>query len=114
MFPRPYRLLKERDFKRVLNKGQFFFSKELTFKFLKNNLDLSRFGFIISNKVSKKATTRNRIKRQLREIIRLKLKEIRGGYDFLIIAKPEILKKTYSEMDKSLLTIFQKLNLFQK
>ena len=43
---------------------------------------------------------RNRIKRQLREVVRLMLKEglIKKGYHVLIVAKKEIVGKEYGEI----------------
>lgn len=47
----------------------------------------SRFGFVISNKISKLATRRNVLKRQLRAIIEQELPNIKAGYDAVIMVK---------------------------
>lgn len=100
MLPKKYRLVKKKDCEKVWRYGKSFFEEEIGFKALKNNLSASRFGFIVGTKVSKKAVQRNKIKRQLREIIRSKIKSIKTGYDFLIIALPKILERDYWEIDK--------------
>ena len=64
-------------------------------KFKKNDLDVSRFGFIVSKKISKSAVTRNRIKRQIRRCFEESLSQIKPGYDMLLIIKSNI-----SEVDK--------------
>lgn len=60
----------------------------------KNNLSLSRFTFLISKKLAKRAVDRNRLKRQMSEIVRLNLKLITIGKDFLIIPKKKALEDT--------------------
>lgn len=100
MLPKKHRLVKKKDCEKVWRYGRSFFKEEIGFKALKNNLSISRFGFVVGTKVSKKAVQRNKIKRQLREIIRLKIKSIKTGYDFLIIALPKILEKNYWEINE--------------
>ena len=63
------RLKKKKDFEKVLRGGKGFKEDFLLFKTIKNNLKTSRFGFIISQKVSKKATVRNKLKRKLSGLI---------------------------------------------
>ena len=57
-------------------------------KLIPNSYNLnSRFGFVISNKISKLATRRNALKRQLRAIIEKELTNIKSGYDVVIMVK---------------------------
>ncbi len=100
MLPKKHRLVKKKDFEKVWKNGRFFFKEAIGFKVLKNNLNISRFGFVVGTKVSKKAVQRNKVKRQLREIIRSKIELIKLGYDFLIIALPKILEKDYWEIEE--------------
>jgi len=85
MLPKKNCLKKEKDFAKVFKEGQNFKEDFLYLKIKKNNLKSSRFGFIVSKKVSKKATSRNKIKRRLREIVRIKLPFIKKGIDGVII-----------------------------
>jgi ribonuclease P protein component len=59
-------------------------------KIKKNNLDKSRFGFVVSKKISKSAVVRNSIKRQIRRCIEGKFAEIAPGYDMLLFTKRNI------------------------
>lgn len=52
----------------------------------------SRFGFVISTKVSSLATQRNRIKRALTEAVRQNLKQAPQGFDFVFLVRPSIAK----------------------
>lgn len=102
MLPMSNRLTKSKDFKRVFEKGRYLKGHSLALKFEKNGLDKSRFGFVVGLKVSKKSATRNRTKRQLRAIIQDMLKKIKNGYDVIIVARPEILEKSYQEIKEEL------------
>ena len=82
-------------------------------KYIKNNLDYSRFGIIVSLKVSKKAVIRNKIKRRIRAILKENLFNIVQGYDFMILTKSGIEGLDYSQIKNKLLKLFQKQNLIK-
>ena len=88
MLPVKNRLKKEKDFEKVFKTGKGFKEKFLYLKIKKNNLGVSRFGFVISKKVSKKATSRNKLKRRLRELVKIKLPKIKKGIDGTIVVNP--------------------------
>lgn len=98
MLQKKYRLRTFKDFKRVFARGGFVRNNAnnvIVLKFVKNQLPISRFAFIVSNKVSKSAVKRNKIKRQMREAIRAKVPSIKNGYDIVFIANPPVIKKNY-------------------
>ncbi|MEK7635803.1 MAG: ribonuclease P protein component [Patescibacteria group bacterium] len=67
-----------------------------------NNLSFSRFGVVISKKVSKSAVQRNKIKRTIFNFIRLgKLHEIKGK-DVLVIVSPKTAELKEKEIEKEL------------
>ncbi len=72
-----------------------------------NNTD-SRFGFIISTKISKKAVVRNRIKRIFAECLRLKLNDIKKGLDIVFLIKPNVIKASKLELEKEIYEIIAK------
>lgn len=111
MLAKKHRLTKEKDFKRVFEEGKSFVDQFIVLKIAKNNLDISRFGFIISLKIAKKSTTRHKIRRRLSEIIRLKLEKIEPGFDIIILAKPEIINQSYSQIDMVLTKALKKAKL---
>lgn len=112
MLPQQYRLKKKKDFERVFKKGKGLKETFLFLKFKKNKLQESRFGFLVSQKVSKKAVERNKVKRRLRELIRLKLPEIKKGIDIVLITKPGLEKKNFQEMEEMVNKLFKKAKLF--
>jgi ribonuclease P protein component len=108
------RLKKRSDFDWVFKRGLKFKEDFLSLRVVNNNLKNSRFGFIVSQKISKKATLRNKIKRRLRTIIRVKLQKIKKGLDIILVANPGLEKKDFWELEEILYTLFKKANLFQK
>ncbi len=111
MLPKKYRLISKKDFEKVFKTGRGRHGKILGIKFAQNNLENSRFGFIISKKVSPKAVMRNRIKRQVREIIHLNLDSIKNGLDIVIICHPEIIKKNYQEIEEAILKTIKEIKI---
>lgn len=99
MLKKEFRLRKQKDFENVFQKGFYFANDFLSLKITKNDLPISRFGFIVSKKVSKKAVQRNRIKRLLRESIRLKQKDLQTSFDAIFIVRAGTTEKNFKEVD---------------
>ena len=113
MLKKQNQLTKDKEFDNVFKNGRSSYDKIIGFKVIANKLNDSRFGILVSTKISKKAVERNRLKRQIREIIRLDLNSIKSGYDFIIITLPPVLDKTYEEIEKSISNHFKKLKLYK-
>ncbi len=84
MLSRKNRLVKEKDYKNLYRRSPKIKGKFVSLRYLKNNLDVSRFGFIVSNKTVPKATDRNLFKRKFRVIIGEELNRIKPGFDVII------------------------------
>ncbi len=113
MFKKENRLTKNKEFDNVWQKGRSSFDKILGVKALKNDLKISRFGIIVSTKVSKKAVLRNKIKRRIREISKKHFENLKNGFDIVIIAQKASLVEDFSALKKSVEDNFKKLNLFK-
>jgi len=109
MLPKKNRLTKDKEFNNVFKNGRSSYTKILGFKAIKNNLNLNRFGIIVSKKVSKKAVERNKIKRQIRAII--KSKNLHQGYDIIVLALPKIINSDYKKIEQSIIYNLTKLRL---
>jgi len=77
-------------------------SRHFVIKITPNNFSYSRFGIIISRKVSGKATQRNRIKRVVFDHVRLNKFHQVPGNDVLIITLPPINQLTKTEIQQEL------------
>lgn len=107
MLKKLYRLSKDNDFAAVKQSRAAVYQPVFMLKFLKNGLGYSRFGLIVSNRVSKRANKRNLIKRRFREALRAQLAAIKSGYDVVIIVSPKIINQvgkpfSYQEVADSL------------
>lgn len=100
--PKLKRLSQKKDFDLVFKKGKGLNGDFLIFKTLKNNLKKTRVGFVVSKKVSNKATVRNKIKRRLRAVILDELKKNNPSADIIIIALPQAKDKKLLEIQKAI------------
>ncbi len=114
MLAKKYRLKKKKDFEKVIKKGKFFEENFLVLKKMKNNLSWTRIGFVVSQKVSKKAVIRNKIKRRIREVIKVNLNKIKSGYDIIFFTKKGIEEKSFSEIKNSVETLLKEARLFNR
>jgi len=111
MLPKEHRLKKEKDFELLFKKGRGVFDNFVGIKFLDNNLSISRFGFVVGVKVSKKAVKRNLVKRRLREVTKNKLKEIKPGFDIILIIRPAALGLNLDELEEKTVKSLKKAHL---
>ena len=110
MLPFKCRLKKKKDFENVFKSGKGFKEDSLYFKIKKNNLKNSRFCFVVGKNISKKAVERNKIKRQLREIIKKNLDEIKINADCVLIVMPGA-ESDYNKLEKIVNKLFKKAGL---
>lgn len=82
-FPRACRLVHRTEYDAVYSEGRRRTSRELTVFLRPNGLEVSRFGWSIKKALGN-AVRRNRIRRRLREILRLHRGEIAQGWDIVI------------------------------
>lgn len=114
MLKKELRIRKQKDFDNIFSKGAYFSEKFLALKVVENELEISRFGFIVSNKISKKAVERNRIKRLLRESVRLRWDKISPGFDAIFIFRGKEIKKSLNEIDTVVENLLKRSGLLCK
>ena len=110
MLPRPLRLSAQRDFARVFRKGMSVSTPYFFVRFLPSSLANPRVGVVVSNKISKKATIRNRIKRRLRAASYEERERIATPTDIVIISKPSIVTASYEEIHSQIVRAFSHPN----
>jgi len=113
MLPNQNRLTKMKDFEILFKEGYFVNGSLLQAKVWKivpekyarraYTIDDLKIGFVVGVKIDKRAVVRNRLKRQMREVVRLLLKDskLKTGFMLLLIAKKEMIGKEYGEIEKS-------------
>jgi len=124
------RLKKKRDFDLIIKHGQwaggifvnlkwlelakireFFPKKEDPDKFEKQ----LKLAFSVGLKVDKRAVVRNRARRQLREVVRLLIKDgrLRDGFYLMFVPKPIIKEKNYAEISQEVELLLRKIKVLQ-
>lgn len=110
MLPEENRLRKKKDHNRVYKKGSRFTTPLFVLLVLArdNQEHPSRFSFVVSKKVDKRAVVRNRVRRVLRESVRILLPEILHGFDCILIARNELVGLGVNEALPVIKSIFMK------
>lgn len=114
MLDKKFRLRKQKDFDRISKEGVYFPEHFLLMKALRNDLEITRFGFIVSNKISSVAVKRNRIKRLLREAVRSLQNNLKEGYDCLFIARNGIMEKEAHEINSAVERLLRKAGIIKE
>lgn len=78
-------------------------------KYKPNNQKTSRWVIVVSAKVHKSAVKRNRIKRQVREIVRQDIVPTLPSLDVLLVVKDAALGKEYSVLQDDLVGLFESI-----
>lgn len=106
-------LQRAKDFEAVFKKGRGVGENGLFLRFTRSsNLVPSRFGIVISKKVSAKAVTRNRKRRLLKEAIRAYGQELKKGVDAVIVVQPTFGAQNLSQTKAIVEKLFRKASLF--
>ena len=105
-YPRTARLVRKADFDAVYRNGKRRSSSHFTVFLKANDLPESRFGFSIKRALGG-AVVRNRIRRRVREAIRLHREEISAGWDFVIHPKANVEKAGFAALESDLVRLLK-------
>src|SRR6476469_2291918 len=111
---RRLRLRAEADFARVRSQERSWRDRLFTLVVLPNDQLHNRYGFVVSKRVGN-AVTRNLVKRRLREIMRHRdsARQIRNGYDCLLIVRPIAATVAFDALDASVEALLGRAKLLQ-
>ena len=102
-------IVKKEDFESVFKKGKFIGGVFVSLRAKKTNLGYVRLGILVGHKISKKAVVRNKIKRQLRAVVRGYILESKAGVDVVVMPRQEIVNKKFKEIKEELDKLFKKV-----
>ena len=116
MLPRQYRLKKRTAFNATYKTGTSYHVGGVTLFCgkIKNEGD-TKIGFVVSKKIHKRAVKRNRIKRLMRESVRLFIKNCAEKFDtkymsLIFVASGKLLNKDYNYVSGCINGLMEKIN----
>jgi len=98
---KPPSLTQRRDFLRVQREGRRFRRERVTLLVGDNASSTARVGYTVSRRVGE-SVVRNRVRRRLREIVRLHQELLVLGLDYVIVATPPSAPSSYAELEGDL------------
>jgi ribonuclease P protein component len=94
---RRYRLTDKGRFRLVRQTGTSYTHRLLVLCLLPNDLPFSRCGFAVSRRLGK-AVERNRVRRRMREAVRLLWDLVAPGWDLVWVARPAVKSAEFAEV----------------
>jgi len=94
----------------VYQQGKVWVNNLIVMKALSNGLSLSRYGFSVTKKVGK-AVQRNRLKRLLREIMRLQ--PLKPGWDIVFIVRSVAVNADYHQLERTVDKLLARAQLLE-
>jgi ribonuclease P protein component len=95
-------------FSQIHQDGTSAANRLLVIRFLANDLEYSRFGFLVSKRIGN-AAVRNKVKRRLREAVRSN--SIKGGWDALFIARRGTESASYHDLRQAITNLLRRGSL---
>ena len=95
---RRQRLTGDKRFSQIHVEGSSAANRLLVIRYLANGSETSRFGFLVNKRIGN-AAVRNRVKRRLREAVRLN--PVKAGWDALFIARRGAGTAKYQELKEA-------------
>jgi len=105
-FPRAVRLGRRSEYEAVYHGGQRRSSQQFIVFFRPNGGEHSRFGISVKKALGG-AVVRNRIKRRIREILRLSQSEIPSGWDIVIHPRSTVARAEFASLQAELLRLLR-------
>jgi len=105
---REERLTRPQQYALVYGKGSSWPSDLVVMRVLPNDLAFSRYGLSVSKRVGN-AVTRNRMKRLLREIMRVV--SLKPGWDIVYIVRPAAAATDYASLKNSVESLLSRADL---
>ncbi|MGJ3238894.1 MAG: ribonuclease P protein component [Anaerolineae bacterium] len=110
---RRFRLRHNADFQKLRQLGEVKRHPDMMISYLPNSISDNRYGFITSKRLGN-AVKRNRVRRLMRESVRLQHPHIKQGYDVLFIARPSLVGKPLQHVQRIVSDLLRRADLIAK
>ena len=107
---RRHRLRHSGDIDQLWRQGKRWHHPKILLVANPNDLQINRYGFSASHHFGT-AVERNKVKRVLRELVRMRLDEIESGWDCLFVARRSACGAAFSEMEKAVVQLLTRSGL---
>ena len=105
-------LKKNSDFRRLYAKGKSAVNPYMAVYCRRNRTGQNRLGYTVSVKLGG-AVVRNRVRRRLREIYRLRAPLLQSGWDIVVVARMRSVEAEYAKLDAAFLKTCGALGLLR-
>lgn len=97
---------KNQDFSKIIQNKKYIKNNLFVIYYMNNDIENTRYGISVSKKIGN-AVTRNRIKRQMKNIIDKNKNLFKKEKDYIIIIRKGILEFDYQGIESSLITLLK-------
>ncbi len=111
MLGKSRRITKGEEFKKVFSKGTLVKEEFISLKVKRTRGGEARFGFIVGQKIAKKAASRNRVKRRLRAAVARLMGKVEPGIDAVLMPSEKIAGKSFKEIALATEKLFKKARI---
>lgn len=103
--------LKKADFEQIFRNGNKSYNQYCNIRYQANGLDYCRFAVIVSNKISKKATERNKVRRRIKAVLKENLSKFSGNYDIVITVLSPLTQLDFTQLRENFINLLKKIRL---
>jgi ribonuclease P protein component len=111
MLASAHRLKTGGEISRVMMRGRYGATGQVAVRSLRTHLPHSRAVVVVSKKVSKKATVRNRIRRRLAALLAERWATVTPGYDIVITVRADVAEEAAAKLATHLDAALNQLGL---
>lgn len=111
MLSKHLRMKSSAQFDYIFKKGKTLKNKNILIFYSPSKQKTPKFGIVVSKKIGK-STTRNAIKRKIREIIKENLTNLNNSYNYVFIARSGIENLSYTEISCQVIKIIKNSEVY--
>ncbi len=111
MLAKHYRISNSADYNTIYKNGKKVPGRYIIVYILKNDLGYNRYGLVTSKKVGN-AVIRNKVKRQLRSIIKVNMPYLKTSFDIVLVGRYKIGGTPFDLLEKDFTIVMRKSGLW--
>lgn len=113
MLKRINRLKKRYQFNYVYKSGEHISGEHMVLYLVSSKTKNIKVGLAVTKKIGK-AVVRNRVRRQLREIIKKQVPSLKQNYNIIVVARDNITSASFENLTNEFLKLIKKANLINE